>query len=183
MKEYIDNLLKANEYLEKEIELKKEVYGKYASVWKDEEEIKKNNAVIELFEKIASIPKEKFNIPSKILYPTIRMNDNEIFLEFSFDDETFGNLYQFFCNSSSSLYDETKVIIKELFFQVWGDMPFLNTNTECVKYIERNCDYFYNDLIKFLKFLQTDEYAKIILDTIDNMYLRLIEACKKRAEE
>lgn len=182
MKEYIDNLLKSNEYLEKEIELKKGVYGKFASFWKDEEEIKKNNALIKLFEKIISIPKKNFDIPSKILHPTIRMNDGEIFLEFSFDDKIFGDLYSFYCNSSSSLYDETKTIIKELFFQVWGDMPFLNTNTECFKEIERNCDYFYNDLIKFLKFLQNDEYAKIILETIDNMYLRLIEECKKRAE-
>ena len=184
MKEYIDNLTKENEYLKKVIELKKEIYGQYASVYKEEDTIERNKLLIDLLERIASIPKENFIIPSKILHPIFRMNDTEIFIEFSIDEKVFNSLYKNFISSYSSLYSEMSKIIKELFFQIAHDLPHWDTKlTTSVSDFKRNCDYFYDEAIRFLKALQEDEYAKVVLDTIDNMYLKFIEISKKEAEE
>ncbi len=180
--EYIINLEKGNTYLEKELQLKKEIYGAEVSGWKTEDQIKRNKILINFFTKINSIPKEMFDIESKVISPTLRYQNDEIYIEFSFVEDMIGKLYIYVMESYSDLYITSNEIARKLFNNIFT-IPRINIEkiAPSPSDFEYCMEGFYFEVENFLKFLHS-ELGKIVLDTIDNYYLKLIDYGKKCRE-
>ena len=175
----IENLEKEINYLEEEIKLKKKIYGGEMSWYDEKKKLDKAIEVRNLLCKLNTIPSEKFEIPSKTVSPTIRLNGNELFVEFSFREGVWQNLYNYVCDSYSELYSSNNQLIRQLFDMV-GTLPKMTIDVD-PRYtsFEKHCQNFYDNVITTLDFLQTD-LAKIILDVIDDYYLKLIDYQKNR---
>ena len=173
----IEFLNKSIPYLEEKMQLDKK-YG-YSNNYKDEEQLKTNIALKNLYEKFNQLPKNALDIPSESVGLTIRPMTDEVKIEFSFKGETLDNLYEYVCDSYSEWYIQSNKFIDALFYNF--DVPNLKLNINSRYSIESRCNCFYEEVLDFVKWLN-EPIGKAILKAVDTYYIGVGEECKKAEE-
>jgi len=178
------------EKLEKNIEFNKETIAlneKYGigSNYTIENKIKENETLINLFKKFEALPNTALDIPSKAIHFYIDYGgDNNIKLYPGFKDDICGKLYQYVCNSYSEWWTQLKKFIDASFYNI-TDIPQLLIKVEksyWTSSLEERCDYFYDNVLQFIDFLNNNAVGKSVLNSIDTYYLNLIETAKNESE-
>lgn len=182
------------EKLEKNIEFNKEKiilnekYGisKYDIQTRElEDKIRDDKTLINLFKKFESLPSTALDVPSKTIRFYIDYGvDNTIELYPGFKDDTCSKLYNYVCDSYSEWWIQLKKFIEASFYNV-TDIPQLLIKVETsywVSSLEKRCDYFYDNVLQFINFLNDNAVGKTVLNSIDTYYLNLIETAKENED-
>lgn len=183
-KQEIEKLEKSIEFNKEKIALN-EKYGisKYdMQTSKLEDEIKENQTLINLFKKFEALPSTILDVPSKTIHFYIDYGaDNTIELYPGFKDDICGKLYLYVCDSYSEWWIQLKKFIEASFYNV-TDIPRLLIKVESnywVSSLEKRCEYFYDNVLQFINFLNDNAVGKTVLNSIDTYYLNLIEVAKE----
>ena len=182
-KREIEDLKKRISYLDRLIELNKE-FGNHND-YKENESKRECEALAELLEKFQALDEKAFEIPSKTMTPSVRIDGNEVVVEFVFFDNVFSDLYNYVCDSYSEWHVQHNHMIEYMFYNVY-DIPKLIIKSESnywnTRPLKERCEIFYNNVLDFIEFLNKP-YGKAVLNSIDNYYLSLIEEAKKHQDE
>lgn len=174
----IKDLNKRISYLEDIQQIDKK-YG-FPNNYKNEEQLKTNIALRDLYEKFNQLPKNALDIPSECVGLTIRPMVDEVEVEFSFKGEILQNLYDYACDSYSEWHIQICKFVEALFYNFNG-VPTLKLDSNSRHSIENRCDWFYEEVLDFVEWLN-GPIGKAVLKAVDTYYLGVGEACKEAEE-
>lgn len=174
----IEQLNKGISYLEDKMQLDKK-YG-ITNNYKDEDQLKTNIALRDLYMKFNQLPKNALDIPSECVGLTIRPMVDEVAIEFSFKGEILQNLYDYACDSYNEWHIQICKFVEALFYNFSG-VPTLKLNINSRYSIESRCNCFYEEVLEFVEWLN-GPIGKAVLKTVDTYYIGVGEACKEVEE-